>query len=89
MTSSVSRLFTSQTGPLILGRSGEGQDIRHSKPQWGHLVVFAPFSGPILSMQFMHLTSPVLLPLAVISADVSSLNVILFSGPFSLTPILG
>jgi hypothetical protein len=74
----VSRLFTSQTGPLIRGKSGHSQVMRHSKPQWGHLYCFEPFGGVILFMQFIHLTCPVDRPLAVISAGVSFFKIIFY-----------
>jgi len=57
--------------------------MRHSKPQWGHFTDFAPAGGLILSRQFIHLTCPVVLPLAVISAVVCSVKIILLLPAFS------
>jgi len=73
MASSANRRFTSQTGPLIRGWFGIGQERRHSKPHLGHLKDFAPDGAVFLSKQFKHLKEPVVLPLAVASAVVSVL----------------
>ncbi len=48
--------------------SGDSQDTRHSKPQWGHLYVLAPDGGLLLSKQFRHRKAAMLLPLAGWSA---------------------
>ncbi len=58
MASSAKRLFVSQTGPLILGVVGKGQETRHSKLHLGHLYILAPFGGVFLSKQFKHLNAP-------------------------------
>jgi hypothetical protein len=68
--SSVSRLFTSHTGPLHRGKVGPSQDTRHSKPHVSHFTCLAPAGGAILAMQFIHLNLPEDLPAAVRSAVV-------------------